>query len=372
MIIGMGTQHAKEELREFIEAAKIPVIHTLPAKTILPDDHPYSIGNLGKIGTKTSYQTIQDADLLIMAGTNYPYVDYLPKKNIKAIQIDTNEANLGHRFNINVGILGDSKVAFHQLTENIKHVAKRQFLDKTLERKAVWDKWMEQDKNNNKSPLRPERLMKAINANLKDDAIISADVGTATVWSTRYLNLSVNNKFIISSWLGTMGCGLPGAMAAKIAYPNRQTVAIAGDGAFQMVMQDFATAVQYDLPMTVFVLNNKQLSFIKYEQQAAGELEYAIDFSDMDHAKFAEAAGGKGYVVRDASRLDDIVEEAMAQDVPTIVDVHVDPNAAPLPGKIVNEEALGYSRWAYRSITEDKNLDFDQIPPISVAAKRFL
>ena len=214
--------------------------------------------------------------------------------------------------------------------------------------------------------------MKAINDNLKDDAIISADVGTSTVWSTRYLNLSVNNKFIISSWLGTMGCGLPGAMAAKIAYPKRQAVAITGDGAFQMVMQDFATAVQYDLPMTIFVLNNKQLSFIKYEQQAAGELEYAIDFSDMDHAKFAEAVGGKGYVVRDASRLDDIVEEAMAQDVPTIVDVHVDPNAAPLPGKIVNEEAFGYSKWAYRSITEDKNLDFDQIPPISVAAKRFL
>ncbi|MEB5702302.1 pyruvate oxidase [Staphylococcus epidermidis] len=372
MLIGLGTQHAKDELREFIEAAKIPVIHTLPAKTILPDDHPYSIGNLGKIGTKTSYQTIQDADLLIMAGTNYPYVNYLPKKNIKAIQIDTNEENIGARFKINVGILGDSKVAFHQLTENIKHVAKRPFLDKTLERKAVWDKWMKQDLNNDNLPLRPERLMKAINANLKDDAIISADVGTSTVWSTRYLNLSVNNKFIISSWLGTMGCGLPGAMAAKIAYPNRQAVAITGDGAFQMVMQDFATAVQYNLPMTIFVLNNKQLSFIKYEQQAAGELEYAIDFSDMDHAKFAEAAGGKGYVVRDVSRLDDIVEEAMAQDVPTIVDVHVDPNAAPLPGKIVNEEAFGYSKWAYRSITEDKNLDFDQIPPISVAAKRFL
>ena len=113
-----------------------------------------------------------------MAGTNYPYVNYLPKKNIKAIQIDTNEENIGARFKINVGILGDSKVAFHQLTENIKHVAKRPFLDKTLERKAVWDKWMKQDLNNDNSPLRPERLMKAINANLKDDAIISADVGT--------------------------------------------------------------------------------------------------------------------------------------------------------------------------------------------------
>ncbi|WP_406880270.1 pyruvate oxidase [Staphylococcus aureus] len=372
MLIGVGAKHAKDELREFIEMAKIPVIHSLPAKTILPDDHPYSIGNLGKIGTKTSYQTMQEADLLIMVGTNYPYVDYLPKKNIKGIQIDTNPKNIGHRFNINVGIVGDSKIALHQLTENIKHVAERPFLIKTLERKAVWDKWMEQDKNNNSKPLRPERLMTSINKFIKDDAVISADVGTATVWSTRYLNLGVNNKFIISSWLGTMGCGLPGAMASKIAYPNRQAIAIAGDGAFQMVMQDFATAVQYDLPLTVFVLNNKQLAFIKYEQQAAGELEYAVDFSDMDHAKFAEAAGGKGYTIKSASEVDAIVEEALAQDVPTIVDVYVDPNAAPLPGKIVNEEALGYGKWAFRSITEDKHLDLDQIPPISVAAKRFL
>lgn len=372
MLIGVGAKYAKDELREFIEMAKIPVIHSLPAKTILPDDHPYSIGNLGKIGTKTSYQTMQEADLLIMVGTNYPYVDYLPKKNIKAIQIDTNPKNIGHRFNINVGIVGDSKIALHQLTENIKHVAERPFLNKTLERKAVWDKWMEQDKNNNSKPLRPERLMASINKFIKDDAVISADVGTATVWSTRYLNLGVNNKFIISSWLGTMGCGLPGAMASKIAYPNRQAIAIAGDGAFQMVMQDFATAVQYDLPLTVFVLNNKQLAFIKYEQQAAGELEYAVDFSDMDHAKFAEAAGGKGYTIKSASEVDAIVEEALAQDVPTIVDVYVDPNAAPLPGKIVNEEALGYGKWAFRSITEDKYLDLDQIPPISVAAKRFL
>lgn len=372
MLIGVGAKHAKDELREFIEMTKIPVIHSLPAKTILPDDHPYSIGNLGKIGTKTSYQTMQEADLLIMVGTNYPYVDYLPKKNIKAIQIDTNPKNIGHRFNINVGIVGDSKIALHQLTENIKHVAERPFLNKTLERKAVWDKWMEQDKNNNSKPLRPERLMASINKFIKDDAVISADVGTATVWSTRYLNLGVNNKFIISSWLGTMGCGLPGAMASKIAYPNRQAIAIAGDGAFQMVMQDFATAVQYDLPLTVFVLNNKQLAFIKYEQQAAGELEYAVDFSDMDHAKFAEAAGGKGYTIKSASEVDAIVEEVLAQDVPTIVDVYVDPNAAPLPGKIVNEEALGYGKWAFRSITEDKHLDLDQIPPISVAAKRFL
>ena len=307
-----------------------------------------------------------------MAGTNFPYANYLPKKNIKAIQIDTNPNVIGERFDINVGIVGDVKLAFHQLTEAIKPVPHRSFLDKTLKRKAVWDKWMEKDMNNTSAPIRPERLMKAINDYSKDDAVYSIDVGTSTVWGTRYLDLNVNNKFIISAWLGTMGCGLPGALASNIAYPGRQAIAITGDGAFQMVMQDFATAVQYDLPMTIFVLNNKQLSFIKYEQQAAGELEYAIDFSDMDHAKFAEAAGGKGYVLKDPNRIDEIVEAALNENVPTVVDVHVDPNAAPLPGQIVNEEAYGYGKWAYRSITEDKEFDFDKVPPISVAAKRFL
>ncbi|MFQ3791470.1 pyruvate oxidase [Staphylococcus nepalensis] len=371
VLLGTGAKHAKDEVREFIEAFKIPTILTLPAKTILPDAHPYNLGNLGKIGTKTSYQAIQNADLLIMVGTNYPYLDYLPKKNIKAIQIDTNPENIGHRFDINVGILGDSKLALQQLTDSAKHVANRDFLNKILERKATWDAWMAEDMANDSKPIRPERLMGAINKVRTDDAIFAIDVGTATVWSTRYLNLTVNNKFIISSWLGTMGCALPTALAAKREYPNRQVVGIIGDGAFDMVMQDFATAVQYDLPMTLFVLNNEQLSFIKYEQQAAGELEYAIDFTDIDLEKFAESFGGVGYTLKDPNRIDEVVESAMAEDRPTIVNVYVDETAAPLPGKIVNEEAMNYGKWAFRSITEDKKLDLDELPPISTAVKRF-
>ena len=112
---------------------------------------------------------------------------------------------------------------------------------------------MEQDMNQESTPIRPERLMKSISKYSDDDVRFSIDVGTSTVWSTRYLNLSVNNKFIISSWLGTMGCGLPGAIASKIAFPKRQAISISGDGAFQMVMQDFATVAQYDLPMTILL-----------------------------------------------------------------------------------------------------------------------
>ncbi|MCQ9301929.1 pyruvate oxidase [Staphylococcus hyicus] len=371
-LVGLGAQHAKEEVRAFIEKGKVPTMVTLPAKTIIPYDHPYLLGNIGKIGTKPAYYAMQNADLLILIGTNYPYVDYLPHKDIPAIQIDINEKNIGHRFNINAPIIGDSQQSLEALTNAIEPVSERDFLNTVLKRKDTWDQWMIDDKKNNAKPIRPERLMDAINQLLHKDTVIAADVGTSTVWSTRYLNLGVDNKFIISSWLGTMGCALPTAIASRIAFPGRQVVAITGDGAFEMVMQDFATAVQYRLPMVIFVLNNQELSFIKYEQQAAGELEYGIEFSDMDFAKFAEICGGVGFTLKDPNEIDAVVQTAMQQHKPTIVNVYVDINAAPLPGQIVPEEARNYAKFAYRSLTEEGKFVFKDMPSLSTAIKRFL
>lgn len=372
MLIGVGTSTAKDEVREFIEKVKVPTIFTLPAKGILPDSHPYNIGNLGKIGTKPAFNAMKNADLLILAGTNYPYTAYLPDKDISCIQIDIDKSVMNHRFNVDVPLLGDSKDIFGKLRDSIDEVKSREFLDDVLKQKKTWDEWMEEDMADEGEPIRPERLMSVINDKTNVDTIFSSDVGTSTVWSTRYLNLGVLNKFVISSWLGTMGCGLPGAMAAKIAYPDRQAVAITGDGGFQMVMHDFLTAVQYDLPIVVFVLNNQEISFIKYEQQAAGELEYAIGLKDMDFAKFAEICGGVGFTLTDPKKIEQVISKALEQDKPTIVNVYVDPDAAPLPGKITNDEAKNFGKWAYRSITEDKKLDPDDIPSIKTSLRRFL
>lgn len=372
MLIGLGTAGAKDEVREFIEKVKIPTIFTLPAKGILPDSHPYNIGNLGKIGTKQAFNAMKNADLLILAGTNYPYVDYLPDKDIPCIQIDVDQSVMSHRFNVDVPLLGGAADTLKRLKNSVDEVSQREFLDDVLKQKKTWDKWMQEDMENEGSPIRPERLMAEINRHTNDETIFSIDVGTSTVWSTRYLNLETSNRFIISSWLGTMGCALPGALAAKIAHPEKQAVAISGDGAFQMVMQDFLTAVQYDLPILIFVLNNQELSFIKYEQQAAGELEYAIEFSDMNYAAFAEACGGVGYTLTDPEDIGTIVTKAFEQKKPTLVNVYVDPNAAPLPGKITKDEAKNFAKWAYRSMKEDKKLDPEDIPSIKTSLRRFL
>lgn len=369
VLAGTGTKHAKELLVQFIEHAQLPSIVTLPAKGLIPDTHPNMLGNLGKIGTKPAFEATKEADLLIMIGTNFPYVDYLPDEDVPCIQIDNNPENIGTRHKVTVPLVGDSKEILQLLIEKLPAIKERPFLEACKENMAEWNQWLDEDRANNSFPLRPERIMAEIDKIADEDAVFSIDVGTSTVWGTRYLRLDHNNRFLTSPWLGTMGCALPGAIASKIAYPDRQAIAITGDGAMAMVMQDFATAVYHNLPMIIVVLNNKQLSFIKYEQQAAGELEYAIDFGDIDFAKFAESCGGVGITVTKPEELAGAFRHAKEVNKPVIINAYVDPDAAPLPGQIVWDEALGYAKFELRSILEENK--FEKMPPLKTIMRRF-
>ncbi len=369
ILAGLGTKHAGPELIAFAEKAKIPIIHSLPAKTIIPDDHPNALGNLGKIGTKPAYEAMQETDLLLMFGNDYPYSDYLPKK-AACVQIDIDPAKISKRYQATVGLVGDAAEIISNLTAKIAPVEERKFLQACQENMQEWWKWLEEDMTKTTDPIAPEVVMANIQKIADKDAVFSIDVGTATVWSTRYLHLTPENDFIVSAWLGTMGCGLPGAIAAKKAFPDRQAIAIVGDGGFSMVMQDFATAVGLNMPMIVVVLNNQQLSFIKYEQQSAGELNYAIDLPDINYAKFAESCGGIGFRVEKMADLESAFENAKLATKPVIIDVSVDSAAAPLPGKIVMDEALGYTKFEIQSVLEDHR--FAKMPPLKTILRRFL
>ena len=369
VLTGVGAKDAKDELLDFIDHIDAPGVITLPAKGIIPDKHPNFMGNLGKIGTKPAFEATKDADLLILVGTNYPYVDYLPDKDIPCIQIDIKPSVIGNRFNVDVGLVGDTKNVLDSLTKESKKVNDRKFLKACQENMRTWNKWLEEDRTDDSMPIRPERLMAEIEKIATKDTVYSVDVGTSTVWSTRYLQLDHNNQFITSSWLGTMGCALPGAIASKIANPDKQAIAITGDGGLSMVMQDFVTAVLYKLPIIVVVLNNQELSFIKYEQQAAGELEYAIDLGDIDFARFADSCGGIGYNVSDVEDIAPTLEKAKRADKPVIVNVRVDPDAAPLPGKIVWDEARGYAKFEIITALEENRLE--KMPPLKTLIRRF-
>ncbi|WP_163651704.1 pyruvate oxidase [Listeria sp. PSOL-1] len=370
ILAGIGTKQAKGALKDFIEQFKVPVITTLPAKGILHDSHPNLLGNIGKIGTKPAYEAMQEADLLIMLGNDYPYIDYFPKKQITCIQVDIDPRKMSRRYPADIEIVGDVKEVLQEWNHAGIEIKERGFLKACQDNMKNWRTWLEEDEAKDGTPIAPEAVMADIRTIAEENAIYSIDVGTSTVWSTRYLQLGPQNDFLISSWLATMGCALPGAIAAKIAQPERQVLAITGDGGFSMVMQDFVTAVHYQLPMIVIILNNQELSFIKYEQQSAGELNYGIDLPDINYALFAEACGGKGYQATTRAELQHALRQAKDEKVPVIIDVHVDADAAPLPGKIIWEEAKGYLTFEGKTLRKEHKLA--KMPPFKTILRRFL
>ncbi|WP_338324904.1 pyruvate oxidase [Metabacillus mangrovi] len=364
ILAGKGALGAKEELALFAEKIGAPVAVSLPGKGAIPDTHPHCLGHIGQLGTKQSYWAMQETDLLIMIGTSYPYREFLPEK-ADAIQIDIETKFIGKRYPVACGLNGDSKKVLEALTAALPYQEDRTFLEEAQKRMAAWRDEMENDMEAETENLMPPQVMKEIQQVLTEDAILSVDVGNITVWSARYLDLH-RQKMVISSWLATMGCGLPGAIAAKIAEPDKQVWALCGDGGFTMVMHDFVTAVKYKLPIVVVVFNNQKLGMIHYEQQEMGHIEYGTGLGNIDFAMFAEACGGIGVSIHNREEMKMALNQAVKADRPVILDVHVE-EEPPLPGNISYGQAVHYTESMVKKFFSGKGVT---IPPIGKSVKR--
>ncbi|SFE94055.1 pyruvate oxidase [Alteribacillus iranensis] len=321
ILAGNGTKKARQELEKFAEKIKAPIIFTLPSKGVLADTHPYNLGQLGDLGTKPAYHAVQDADILIMIGTSYPYRDYLPEST-PAIQIDNNPDVIGKRYPVHIGLAGDTGETLTLLLEEIQTNSNSEFLNHSQREKMKWDRHLEEVVNNSKEPLKAPYVISQLSQVIEDHATVSVDVGNVTVWMARYFPFT-HHKFVISSWMATMGCGLPGAIAGKLAYPDRQSIAVCGDGGFSMIMHDFLTALKYELPIMVVILNNSQIAMITSEQEEAGNPSYETNLENMDFALFAEACGGVGYRVDHYKEVSSVFEKASKEVKPVIVDVRI-------------------------------------------------
>ena len=299
ILAGQGMKKAKRELLEFADKAAAPIVVTLPAKGVVPDKHPHFLGNLGQIGTKPAYEAMEECDLLIMLGTSFPYRDYLPD-DTPAIQLDSDPEKIGKRYPVTAGLVCDSALGLRELTEYIERKEDRRFLNACTEHMQHWWNEIEKDETEATTPLKPQQVVARLQEAAADDAVLSVDVGTVTVWMARHFKMNANQDFIVSSWLATMGCGLPGA------------IAVCGDGGFSMVMQDLPTAVKYKLPITVVILNNENLGMIEYEQQVKGNIDYVTKLQNVDYAAFAESCGAKGIKVTKAEELAPAFHEAQA------------------------------------------------------------
>ncbi|AME06394.1 pyruvate oxidase [Bacillus siamensis] len=364
ILAGQGLKSAKEELLAFADKAAAPIVITLPAKGVIPDSHPHFLGNLGQIGTKPAYEAMEECDLLIMLGTSFPYRDYLPE-DTPAIQLDSDPAKIGKRYPVNAGIVSDAALGLKELTDYIEYKEDRRFLDACTEHMKHWWKEIEKDETEATHPLKPQQVIARLQDAAAEDAVLSVDVGTVTVWMARHFKMK-KQDFIVSSWLATMGCGLPGAIAASLAEPERQSIAICGDGGFSMVMQDLPTAVKYKLPITVVILNNENLGMIEYEQRVKGNIDYVTQLQNVDYAAFAKSCGAKGIKVTKHEELAPAFHEALNSNEPVVIDAVIG-DEPPLPGKITYGQAKGFSKYMLKNFFENQKIE---MPSLKKSLKR--
>jgi pyruvate dehydrogenase (quinone) len=366
ILVGQGALNAGQEVISVAERIGAPVVKALLGKAVIPDNHPYSIGGIGMLGTEPATDAMSEADTLLMIGTSFPYIEYLPKPGqARGIQIDIKAEKIGLRYPVEVGLTGDSKKVLSALLPLLRdrrtngnssnnHSSSHQqyqgeeeqqeFLRSKQQSMKRWIELLDRQSSkqtDEKKAIKPQAIASAVSEQLQDNAIISVDSGTNTIWAARFLNIRKGMKFSVSGTLASMACGLPYAIAAQLAYPERQCVAFVGDGGFAMLMSEFATAVQYNLPIKVVILKNNTLGMIRWEQMAfLGNPEFGVEFSPIDFAKIAEACGGIGYTIKESDEIEPIMKKAMSDKTtrkPTVIEAYVDPFEPPTPPKIEPE-----------------------------------
>ncbi|MGZ5491224.1 MAG: thiamine pyrophosphate-dependent enzyme, partial [Nitrososphaeraceae archaeon] len=360
ILVGQGALNASREVMAVAQKLNAPIIKALLGKAVIPDEHPLNLGGLGMLGTEPASEAMSETDMLLMIGTSFPYMEYLPKPGqAKGIQIDMKPEKIGLRYPVEIGLVGDSKTVLSELLPLLKHITTKNnihdddtknhnnnigissvslnFLQSMQKSMEKWKEILKEQSNRDDIPIKPQVIANAVSEELEDNAIVSVDSGNNTVWAARFLKMRNGMKFSVSGNLATMACGLPYAIAAKIAFPERQSIAFVGDGGFTMLMGEFATAVQYKLPIKIIILKNNLLGMIRWEQMAfLGNPEYAVEFTPIDYTKFAEASGGKGYTIKKIDEVKSVMGMAMNKknEFPTIVEAYIDPFELPLPPKI--------------------------------------
>jgi pyruvate dehydrogenase (quinone) len=344
ILAGAGALHAREELIAVAEALDAPIVKTLPGKATVPDDSPYTTGGIGLLGTKPSEDLMDEIDTLLMVGTNFPYTKHLPQ-GVRCAQIEADPARAGARIPTEVPVVGDSKQTLHALFPLLKQRTEHEFLAKYTRETNAWRRNMTALEDVERDPIAPQYLMAAVSELAADDAILTCDSGTIAAWAARHWTIRGDRQFYLSGNLATMAPGLPYAIGIQHAFPGRQVIAFVGDGGFAMLMAEFLTAVQQQLPVKVVINNNNALGQILWEQMVLGYPEHGVRYPEpfADYAAFATANGALGMKVTNPGELAGAIQLALNHPGPALLDVNVNPAEPPLPGKVEYEQAKNFA-----------------------------
>lgn len=341
---GAGVEGAHDEVIALADALKAPIGHSLRGKNFIQYDNPFDVGMTGLLGYGAAAEGMNDADVLILLGTDFPYDQFLP--STPTIQVDTHAEKLGRRTDVGLAIHAQVKPFIEALLPHLRQDRSDAFLTAKIKKHSeimhapvgAYTRNVEKMR-----PIHPEYAAHLLNKTAAKDAIVTADTGMCNVWTARYIDPLGTRRLIGSLLHGSMANALPMALGAQVAYPDRQVVSVSGDGGLSMLLGELITAKMYDLPVKVVVFNNSTLGMVKLEMLVNGLPDFQTDVPDTNYADIARAIGFHAERVEEASRLEDAYREAFAAPGPSLIEVITDPNALSLPPAITGGQVVGFA-----------------------------
>ncbi|AYM66008.1 pyruvate oxidase [Agrobacterium fabrum] len=373
ILVGRGALHARAELEKTADLLGAPVAKALLGKAVLSDDHPYTTGGIGILGTLPSQEIMEQCDALLIVGSTFPYIEYYPKPGqARCVQIDRDAQRIGLRCPVEAGLVGDAAVSLKLLNQKLERKPDRSFLDHARQGMVRWRKMMRQAEARDDVPLKPQRIVKAFGNRMPDNAILTTDSGQNTELAARHINMKTGQAFAVSGSLASMACGLPYAIAAGIAFPGRPIFAVVGDGGFAMQLGEFSTAVRNKIPLRMLVIKNGMLNQIAWEQMMfLGNPQFACELQPIDFALAAKAMGGVGYHISRPEEIDGVLDAAFAVEGPVIIEAVVDAYEPMMPPRMPE----AYRRNMRKALTETPErqkieANLDQQPLKTMMAER--
>lgn len=356
LFCGIGCKGAHNEVVQLSEKLNAPVAYTFRGKMEVQYNNRNEVGMTGLLGMPSGYYSMHEAEVLVMLGTDFPYSAFLPD-DIKIVQVDIKAERLGRRAKVDMGLCGDVKATLQALLPLLQQKTEDAFLLKQLKRyegvKKDLAAYIEDKGKDNK--IHPEYVMSEINKLASEDAIFTVDTGMTCVWGARYLQAMEKRDMLGSFNHGSMANALPQSIGAALACPNRQVIALCGDGGLSMTLGDLETIVQYQLPIKIIVFNNRALGMVKLEMEVDGLPDWQTDMLNPDFAKVAAAMGMTGFNVSDPEEVSTTLSTAFGIDGPVLVNMMTDPNALAMPPKIKFDQMAGFAQSMYRLLINGRS-----------------
>jgi pyruvate dehydrogenase (quinone) len=344
---GDGCRDSRDEVIQLARKLQAPVGYAFRGKQWLEYDNPYAVGMTGLLGYGGAYNAIHGADLLLLLGTDFPFPEFLPKKNVTKVQVDKNPKHIGRRTAVDLGLVGDVKATVAALLTQVDDKTDSRFLDKHLAETREFHELLQHyvDKGPGIKPIRPEFLAATLSELADPDAMFFADTGTPCIWLARHIQGGRGRRLFGSFSWASMANAAPNAFGAQLAFPGRQSIALCGDGGFTMLgLGDLLTQVQRKTPVVQVIFNNESLDFVKIEMQEAGLVPFGVDFKNPNFAKVAEAMGAKGIRIEEPGDVKAGLAEALAhRSGPVVVDAVVDPLALSRPSHVPFHAVKGFT-----------------------------